>query len=370
MAIVPSERVNALIFLLTGERLLEADEDRVFLSRVGLRALAGLLEKLSDFLGQLVRGTARAFPPAVEEALERSVRGFVGGEGGEDRLRKLGGGLREVADGRVQTSMNITESKWQIIAEAVSLLVQLLVAAVLAVFTGGSTAGAGAVARARSQVAMLLVMEVLLRRTRLMPTVSGFFEEAFQAFAVRLALMKAGPDGRRPHGFDWGQIAVEGVAGAFAGVFHAGIDRVLHLDRVVRDVLGRGRGGVPVFKERVDVKFVPGGGGKGASRVPGPGPGREVVEGAGRGGTRTPAGVGPDAGVSGSSWVNHVRDFVTDGASETLAEVFTAGIFYGSWGASALTFVGAGVSEAVGRKLHQAVTVAGSWINHTNWPTH
>ncbi|MCZ9341169.1 hypothetical protein NGM37_25745, partial [Streptomyces sp. TRM76130] len=88
------------------------------------------------------------------------------------------------------------------------------------VFTGGSAAGQAAVAKARSRVAILTLLEWLTKRTHLLPTLSEAFEEAFMTFAVRLAMMLGAPKGRRPDGFDWSQIVQSGVFGAFTGLFH------------------------------------------------------------------------------------------------------------------------------------------------------
>ncbi len=75
-------------------------------------------------------------------------------------------------------------------------------------------------AKARSRVAILTLMEWLMKKTHLLPSLTEAIEEAFTTFAVRLAMMLGAPKGRRPHGFDWSQIIQDGVFGAFTGLFH------------------------------------------------------------------------------------------------------------------------------------------------------
>lgn len=219
MSIKATPELNNLLFVLIGERLLQADEDLAYASRRPYHRLADRLTDLSGEIEQSVVGISRSLPPKVGANYLQSMKLFID-NGGTNHLRDFSDQLKTIGDGRTETSMNITESKWQIIAELIRLMIELLIIAVMAFFSGGASASDTAVAKARSRVVVLTVLDTLLQRTHLMPSLSEAFQEAFQTFAVRLAMMMAGPDGRRPKGFDWKAIAQDGVFGAFAGFFH------------------------------------------------------------------------------------------------------------------------------------------------------
>ncbi|MGH1554371.1 hypothetical protein ACRAWF_27805, partial [Streptomyces sp. L7] len=140
--------------------------------------------------------------------------------GGVNYLKDFADQLDGIGQSRTKSSMDIMESKWQIIAELVRLLIELLVIAVLSAFTGGSASSQAAVAKARSRVAILTLLDWLMKKTHLMPSLTEAIEEAFTTFAVRLAMMLGAPKGRRPNSFDWTQILQDGAFGAFAGLFH------------------------------------------------------------------------------------------------------------------------------------------------------
>ncbi|MBM9624578.1 hypothetical protein JE024_39250 (plasmid) [Streptomyces zhihengii] len=323
MAIEPSEDLQRLIFVLTGERFLEADEDRGYASHDPYVRLARRARDLSGTIEGSVGGIGRALPGEAGAAYVRAMRLLVN-DGGRNALGEFAGQLDRIADGRVRTSMNVTESKWQLVAELVRLLIELAVLAAMAFFSGGLSAGQQAVAMLRSRVFLLTVLDALLSRTRLMPSLSEAFEEAFQTFAVRLALMVAGPEGRRPKGFDLGDIARSAVVGGLAGAFHG----------VLSGTVGKaltGRLGRPLVKDvsgDVAVKVAPRG-----------------VFTAGNGVRAVGAGAGA---------------FVVEGAAEAGAEFVTNGLFDGRWKVEASTFYGAGISGVTEGVLTAGV-VAGAF---------
>lgn len=204
--------------MLIGERLIQANEDLAYESRLAYGRLGGKLRDLSDLIEQSVLGASRSLPPAVGQNYQQAMQLFVN-NGGTNHLKEFARQLDEIGDSRIQTSSNIIEAKWQIIAEVIRLLIELFVTAVLAIFSGGTSAGKMALARARSRVVILTVLDWLISHTRMMPFLSEAIEEAFQAFAVRLAMMAFGPNDRRPKGIDWAAIGIDGLAGAFMGVF-------------------------------------------------------------------------------------------------------------------------------------------------------
>src|SRR5258708_285689 len=168
MAIVPSPQINNLLFVLTRERLMQANEDLAYASHQPYKRLGKGLIELSDMIEQSVVGTGKALPPQVGQDYVRAMNTLVN-DGGTNYLKQFAQQLDQIGDGRVQTSMNITEAKWSIIAELIRLLIELLIALVMSIFSGGSTAGEAAVAKARSRVLILAVMDRLLKQTHLMP---------------------------------------------------------------------------------------------------------------------------------------------------------------------------------------------------------
>ncbi|MFE4690657.1 hypothetical protein ACFRH6_11430 [Streptomyces sp. NPDC056749] len=247
-------------------------------------------------------------------------------------------------------SMHIIEAKWQIIAEVVRLAVELAVIAALSFFTGGASAGQVAAAQARSRLLIWTVLSRLLKRAHVLPSLSEAFDEAFQTFAVRLALMVGGPSGRRPGGFDAGQIFKDAVFGGFAGLFHGAFGGVLErFGKVFREGWGQAGGGFPGAVGVKDVSRDVASKASGRSPVasPGTGAGPKLVSGS----ARVPGvvgAVGAGAGV-----------FVVAAGSETAAEVFVNGMFTGNWQASPGTFMGAGISGVVAGGMFTATALAG-----------
>ncbi|MEU8588767.1 hypothetical protein AB0C59_17470 [Streptomyces sp. NPDC048664] len=362
MAIEASPQLNNLLFVLIGERLLQANEDLAYASHVPYKQLGKRVLELSDVIEQSVVGTGRALPPRVGNDYVRAMNLFVN-DGGTNYLKDFADQLDEIAQGRVQTSMNITESKWQIIAELIRLLVELAIILVMSVFSGGSSAGEAAVAKARSRVVVLTVMDTLLKRTHLMPTLSEAFEEAFMTFAVRLAMMVAGPEGRRPKGFDWAQIAQDGAFGAFASLFHGAFSHIGDgLGKFFKNDFKHG----PVTKDladditsKVGKNETPSKFGRNNDVHHFDGDGSHVRDlGEGKNSRWSPDEIARDLG-------RDSRDFVTEGGSEAAAEFLGSGLFTGNWSTSWDTFLGAGISGKVEHTLSEAAAGAGTFVKNT-----
>ncbi|MEU5045487.1 hypothetical protein AB0G40_31780, partial [Streptomyces griseorubiginosus] len=349
MAIHVSPEVNNLLLLLIGEKMLQADEDKAYRSHEPYDRLGKQLTKLSELIEDSVIEVGRSLPPQVATRYVRAMNMFVD-DGGRNYLKEFADELDVVARGRVETSINITEAKWQIIAEIVRLLIELAVILVMSVFSGGATAGKAAVARAQSRVTVLAILDQLMKRTHLMPSLSEAFDEAFTTFAVRLALIAFGPDGRRPKGFDWSQILQDavfgGITGMFHGVFEGVADRLRnffrrsHLDDTVfkkfdEDVLtkvDRGRADLPSSANNRDF------GNRDIGR-------RDLGNrDLGNRDTHDRDGFGDDIG-----------DAVAEGAAETFGEFVTVGLFTGSWALSGDTFL-----TATGSALFMGMVFAGA----------
>ncbi|MFB6989026.1 hypothetical protein ACFCX5_23945, partial [Streptomyces sp. NPDC056304] len=327
MSIKASPELNNLLFVLIGERLLQADEDLAYASRRPYHRLADRLTDLSSDIEQSVVGISRSLPPQVGAHYLQSMKLFID-NGGTNHLRDFSDQLKNIGDGRTETSMNITESKWQIIAELIRLLIELLIIFVMSFFSAGTSASDAAVAKARSRVVLLTVLDTLLKRTHLMPSLSEAFEEAFQTFAVRLAMMVAGPDGRRPKGFDWKAIAQDGVFGGFAGFFHGAFSS--GLGKLLKNVTGAGP--VPVKNLAKDV----------TDKAPEP--------------TRTKN--------WGNTALNDAKDFLVSGGSESVAEVVAGGLTTGNWTTTWDTFLGSGISSKAESALSHSASKPGTWVKN------
>ncbi|MFJ1967631.1 hypothetical protein ACIO93_03080 [Streptomyces sp. NPDC087903] len=335
MSIVVSPQLNNLLFVLIGEKMLQADEDLAYASHKPYKRLGKNVRDLSDLIEQSVLGVGQSLPPQVGQQYVRAMRLFVD-NGGTNYLREFSKQLDDVGDGRVKISMDIMEAKWQIIAELVRLLIELAIITALSFFTGGSAASQAATAKARSRVAILATLDQLLKRTHVLPSLSEAFDEAFQTFAVRLAMMTLAPPGRRPDNFDWGQIFQDGVFGAFTGLFHGAFDSLTkNLGKGFRNLLdgpggnGFGKNNTKNITDDITSKF--------------DNPPRSNSF-----GDRLTRGTGSGA-----------NEFLVAGGSEALAEVFVNGIFNGKWEGSWDTFLGAGLSSVVTSALFDSASKFG-----------
>ncbi|KUN29802.1 hypothetical protein AQJ23_03390 [Streptomyces antibioticus] len=350
MAIHVSPEVNNLLLLLIGERMLQADEDKAYQSHEPYARLGRQLHRLSDLIEASVVEVGRSLPPAVATRYVRAMNLFVD-DRGRNALKDFAAELDVVAQSRVETSMNIMEAKWQIIAEIVRLLIELAVILVMSVFSGGSAAGKAAVARAQSRVTLLTILDNLMRRTHLMPSLSEAFDEAFTTFAVRLSLIAFGPDGRRPHGFDWEQILQDAVFGGITGMFHGVFEGVVdkfkkffrkdHFDDTLvknlhDDVLSKTDRNLSSGHNNRDI-----------------GGDRDT------GGTH---GVGNDRNLK-DEFGDGVGDAVLEGAAETGGEFVTVGLFTGTWALSGDTFLTAAGSALFMGAVFTGVAKFGSQFN-------
>ncbi|MFI5572551.1 hypothetical protein ACIA6T_35605, partial [Streptomyces sp. NPDC051740] len=247
---------------------------------------------------------------------------------------QFAGRLDDIADGRVKTSYDIMEGKWQISAEVIRLLIELKTLFWLSAVTGGATAGRAVVAQQRSRVAVLLILHQLLSKTHLLPVLSEAFEEAFQSFAVRLGMIAFTSGEQSFNGFDWGQIGQDAVFGGLAGGFFGGIvggnEKFLSL---FRDDVRRGAFAKSVADD-VTVKV-------------GAEPGTGHVD-RGSGVARQP---------------NASSVFLASGGSEALAEILGSGLFTGNWATSWDTFLGGGLSGNVGEGLNKGAEKTGLAVN-------
>ncbi|MFB8140310.1 hypothetical protein ACFC40_11745 [Streptomyces parvus] len=218
MSIQVSPEVNAMIFILTGEKLMDADEDLAFESRRPYSGLGRKLDRLSSLIDKSIHDIGESMPDDLASSYAKAM-GMLIDDDGKNYLREFSEQLDKIAEGRRKTSMDIMESKWQVIAEVIRLLIEIAIYLAMSFFTGGASASQIMMAKLRSRFFILTTLSHLLQRLHLAPSLTEAFAEAFTTFAVRLAMMNFAPDGRRPDSIDWSDIGKAAAFGAAAGFF-------------------------------------------------------------------------------------------------------------------------------------------------------
>ncbi|MYR58923.1 hypothetical protein GTY54_22655, partial [Streptomyces sp. SID625] len=368
MSIKASPEVNALLFILTGERLLQADEDLAYDSRQPYARLGKRVRELSRLIEASVRDISQSMPDDVAREYVRAMNLLID-DGGKNLLRDFGTQLDAISDGRVKTSMDIMEAKWQVIAEVVRLLIEIAFYLAMSFFTGGASLTQIALAKARSRLLILTTLSHLLQRTHLLPSLTEALEEAFTTFAVRLAMMVGAPNGRRPGGFDWKQILQDGLFGLTVGFFDSvfrdiahgvlnGYDNAFYKNSPDLDFKGPPKPGPNVPTNKPDpfphgpatAKDGPGTPGSGPDVRGGRGPG---LPGGGHP-APTPSPPPGTAAATGHHFIEEFGEFLASGGAEALGEFLINGST--SWS----TFVGAGISNRVGQALNTTALNTGN----------
>ncbi|MEU9429121.1 hypothetical protein AB0D87_41065, partial [Streptomyces sp. NPDC048342] len=374
MTIHASPQLNNLLFVLIGEKMLQADEDMAYANGKPYERLGRRVRDLSDLIEQTAGGVGRALPPQVGNNYVRAMHMFLD-SGGVNYLKEFADQLDSIGQSRTKSSMDIMESKWQIIAELIRLLIELMIIAVLSAFTGGSAASQAAVAKARSRVAILTLLEWLMKKTHLMPSLTEAIEEAFTTFAVRLAMMLGAPKGRRPNGFDWSQIVQDGVFGAFTGLFHGLLSdlgkglknkfkNIFDTHNPFKDISGNGgkfnhKFDNPDLHNKPNPKPTPT---PDPKTTPTPMPSPHLTP------TPTPTPKPKSLGDKVKHEIGEdIEHFLAEGGAETLGEIATASVF--GFPIDPLnTFLGSGLSSMSERHLGQGAGALGNKFNFTAPP--
>ncbi|MYR15489.1 hypothetical protein GTY62_33820, partial [Streptomyces sp. SID724] len=372
-----------MIFILTGEKLMDADEDLAFESRRPYSGLGRKLERLSSLIDKSIHDIGESMPDDLATSYGRAM-GMLVDDGGKNYLRDFAEQLDRIAEGRRKTSMDIMESKWQVIAEIIRLLIEIAIYLAMSFFTGGASASQIMMAKLRSRFFILTTLSHLLQRLHLTPSLTEAFAEAFTTFAVRLAMMNFAPDGRRPDGIDWSDIGKAAAFGAAAGLFTSVFDKFAK--DIVRSFDGNFLKTGPDFKNNPNLRDTPDIDLKNNGPAPTPKPGPEATPGPDRPGP-TPSGNGPTpppgppvtfrdgplafrnnpelwrnnqllrhnadrpGALAGHYGLKGTADFLAAGSGEALAEILVKGAFDGDWSTSWSTFVGAGISSQVESSL-------------------
>ncbi|WP_051715143.1 hypothetical protein [Streptomyces sp. NRRL S-475] len=400
MSIKPSPEVNAMIFILTGERLIDADEDLAYESRRPYSGLGRKLDRMSSLIDKSIHDIAEVMPDDLSKSYARAM-GMLIDDGGKNYLREFAEQLDKIAEGRRKTSMDIMESKWQVIAEVIRLLIEIAIYLAMSFFTGGASASQIMMAKLRSRFMILTTLTHLLQRLHLAPSLTEAFAEAFTTLAVRLAMMNFAPQGRRPDGIDWGDVGKSAAFGAAAGGLTSIFDDFAK--RLVKgyDNTFLKNGPDLDFKKNPGLRDIPDPEfkNKGPGSRPDPDP-TPNPDGPDNRPDPTPYGNGPTPGTNmpitfrnnplsfrnnPDLWRNNLllrnnadrpgalaghyglkgtADFLAAGAGEALAEILIKGAFDGDWSTSWSTFVGAGLSSQVEAGLTGTAQNTGAELRH------
>ncbi|MFF0885398.1 hypothetical protein [Streptomyces sp. NPDC003456] len=392
MSLQASPEVNAMIFILTGEKLIDADEDLAYDSRKPYSGLGRKLDRLSSLIDKSIHDIAESMPDDLSKSYAKAM-GLLIDDGGRNYLREFAEQLDKIAEGRRKTSMDIMESKWQVIAEVIRLLIEIALYLAMSFFTGGASASQIMMAKLRSRFMILTTLSHLLQRLHLAPSLTEAFAEAFTTFAVRLAMMNFAPDGRRPDGFDWNDILKSAAFGAAAGFLTGVFDDWAR--SIVRsydnNFLKNGPDldfkNNPGLRDRPDI-----------DTRSGPGPHRDDSPNDRPGPGPSPDGPAPHrdlpttfrndplsfrnnldlwrnnqllrhnadrpGALAGHYGLKGAADFLAAGSGEALAEILIKGAFDGDWSTSWSTFVGAGISSQVEATLTDTALNSGAELRH------
>ncbi|WP_330113837.1 hypothetical protein [Streptomyces sp. MUM 178J] len=216
--IVFPEDVRKMLWILIGEMPLQARENLAYASKDLYLDFGRGIRELSDEIQRSIVDASTSLPKDVGDQYVQGLS-LLTNDGGVNHLNSMIDQLEDIARGQVDHSMKIQAAKWEIIAEIVMLLIELALMAALAAITGGTSISEMALARARSRLAVLIIIDRLLRLTHLAPTLTEAFTEALQTLAVRLAQIALNPRDRKPDGIDWSDVGKAAAFGAVVGLF-------------------------------------------------------------------------------------------------------------------------------------------------------
>ncbi|MFD4843780.1 hypothetical protein ACFWP1_10785, partial [Streptomyces sp. NPDC058425] len=315
--IVFPEDVRKMLWIIIGEMPLQARENLAYYSKDLYLNFGRGVRSLRDEIQSSIVDAATSLPDDVGDAYVRGLSLLVD-DGGVNHLDGMIDQLEEIAQGQVNHSIKIQAAKWEIIAEIVMLLIELALLAALAAITGGTSISQMALARARSRLAVFMIVQRLVQLAPFTAVLTEAFEEALQSLAVQLAQIALNPGGRRPKGIDWRDVGKSAAAGALNGLFEMFF-----------------RGGGKVVKnwfKNLDSfdKFA-------------------------RTNPNWAKGLNGGAVLTG--------EFVSSAVSESTAEYVVQGAFEGEWDFKWETFVGAGTSSVITVIAGGALVLGGLKVN-------
>ncbi|MGW0608020.1 hypothetical protein ACWD3O_29420, partial [Streptomyces sp. NPDC002640] len=210
------EDVRKMLWILIGEMPLQARENLAYASQELYQDFGRGIRRLNEEIRRSISEASTSLPKDVGAQYVRGLS-MLTDDGGVNHLDRMIDQLDEIARGQVDHSIKIQAAKWEIIAEIVMLLIELALLAALAAITGGTSLSQMALARARSRLAVLLIVQRLLRMSHLAPALTEAMSEALQTLAVRLAQIVLNSGDRKPDGIDWKDVGKAAAFGAVVG---------------------------------------------------------------------------------------------------------------------------------------------------------
>ncbi|MEN8651246.1 hypothetical protein ABCR94_11525 [Streptomyces sp. 21So2-11] len=305
-----SPALREFIEVWVGANVATGNEDRGYGSRNPYRRLADDVGALSDAMKAAIDTAGQSLPPEIGREFVAAMKTFVD-DAGHNHLDDFSKELRDIGRRQVDRSIQLAESKYQILLEFIFMNLELALIAALAIFTGGTSMTQIAVVRSRTALSILLILQ---RMGHAVPTpISALLEaiqEAFITFAAQVISMTAPDEGRRRTDFDWTDIGKSAVVGALAGAFGGIFSQVT----------------APLFKNFFKRHPV----------------WKEVYE------------------------LPHT--FINEGQAETFAETFTNLFFLGTFAINPATFVSAGLSGALFEGASDVAEYGGKWAHKRFFP--
>ncbi|MBO4258418.1 lonely Cys domain-containing protein, partial [Streptomyces griseorubiginosus] len=341
MAITVKGFLAVLIFALTGEHFLEANEDvaydkslRIDELKTGVSTLKGLARNSIETIGA-------GFPPGVADQFIKAINEVL------PYLDEFETDLEKSRQGQLQISMQIREAKWNIIAELIRLAAELAVLSALSFITGGLSATHAAVAKMISRIRILTIMLELLNRTKLIPSLTEAAEEAFTTLAVRLAMMTVAPQGQRPKNIDWKEVGISALFGAGVGIFQPILSKAFN--NVANNIVKNRKDPLPELGNKFNTKI------DASKKNSGDGVTNHHNDSSEPNDPSNKHNETPHRTTS-QQIAHQVAEFNADGLSEFLVEPIINGVFYGNWSLNWQTYLGSGLSERVEEGLHHLST--------------
>ncbi|MEK8145853.1 hypothetical protein NKH18_45335 [Streptomyces sp. M10(2022)] len=211
-----SPEVRTMLFVLLGEMPLQARENLAWESRNLYLNLGNAILELSDAIQVSISDAGTSLPPEVADAYIQGLSLLVN-DGGIDHLREAVDQLAAIGDGQIDYSQKIQQAKWEIIAEIITLILELAFLAAMAYFTGGLSLTEMIIARSRSKTMLLMTIHRLVNWTGIAPGISQAIEEAIQSLAVQLAQIGLNSGERKPTGIDWSDVGKAAAIGGLTG---------------------------------------------------------------------------------------------------------------------------------------------------------
>ncbi|MFE5766537.1 hypothetical protein ACFQ7H_33960, partial [Streptomyces sp. NPDC056492] len=222
-----TEEERDMLFLLTGNRPLQASSDKAYATTVPIEGYGAKLADLVDRIVDSFSAVRDGLPPDVAQRYVDAMGTFTG-RGGTDHMGNLRRTMNDLANGQLEQSRNIMEGQWQILAEIIQLFIELAFLSSMSFFTGGLSLSEVALAKARTRLSLLILFNRVLSNAHLMPAFSEALQEAFTTFAVRVAMISLNSGNRKPTGIDWNDIGKSAAFGGLAGGFSSLFSRMFH----------------------------------------------------------------------------------------------------------------------------------------------